>query len=78
MQTQRINITLPEKIIQALSFSVPLGKRSQFIADAVSEKLQKKELAQKTLKESLSKNNAFYKNIAHDWEEIEILDWPEL
>ena len=42
MQTQRINISLPYDIIKHLNQTISKGKRSRFIAKAVSEKLAKK------------------------------------
>ena len=77
MQTQRINITLPNNVVQQLSFSVPSGKRSKFIAEAVSEKLAKKKVARDTLQESLIKNKEFYKAVSRDLEEASITDWPQ-
>ena len=77
MQTQRINISLPYEIIKHLNQSISKGKRSRFIAKAVSEKLAKKRNIQKELKKSLAANYDFYKKVAKDWKVTEIEGWPE-
>ena len=77
MQTQRINISLPYDIIKHLNQAVSKGKRSRFIAKAVSEKLAKKRDIQKELKKSLTANYEFYKRVAKDWKFTEIEAWPK-
>lgn len=77
MQTQRINITLPIDLLKQLQSEIPLGKRSTFIAKAVSEKLTKKRNIQKELRKSLKANYEFYKKEAEDWKAIETEGWPE-
>lgn len=77
MQTQRVNISLPYDIIKHLNQAVSKGKRSRFIAKAVSEKLAKKRDIEKELKRSLKANFTLYKKVAKDWEVTEIEGWPE-
>ena len=77
MQTQRINITLPIGLLKHLQSEIPQGKRSKFIAKAVSEKLTKKRNIQKELRKSLQINREFYKKEYKDWKAIEIVGWPE-
>lgn len=77
MQTQRINISLPYEVVKQLHIAIPQGKRSQFIAKAVSEKLTKKRDIEKELRRSLKANAAFYKRVAKDWEVTEIEGWPK-
>ena len=77
MQTQRINISLPCDIIKHLNQTISKGKRSRFIARAVSEKLAKKRDIQKELKKSLTANYEFYKKVAKDWEVTEVEGWPK-
>lgn len=80
MQVQRINITLPTNILKALQADVPAGKRSKFIANALSAKLSKKRNVQKELEKSLKANAEFYrkesKQIAEDFRyaDAEILE----
>lgn len=50
MQTQRINITLPSHIARDLRQSVPARKRSRFIAEALEEKLRKRDLKKELIK----------------------------
>ena len=77
MQTQRINISLPYEVIKQLHGAVPQGKRSQFIAKAVSERLTKKRNIDKELEKSLKANREFYKKVAEDWKVTEVEGWPE-
>ena len=44
MQTQRINITLPNDLARDLRKLIPTRSRSKFIASAIEEKLSKKDL----------------------------------
>lgn len=77
MQTQRINISLPINIIKQLQLTVPFGKRSRFITNALSEKLAKKRDIEKELRKSLRANYEFYKKVAKEWEVTEVEGWPE-
>lgn len=69
MQVQRINITLPTVILKALQADIPAGKRSKFIANALSEKLRKRATAQKELARSLKANAEFYRKESKQIEE---------
>ncbi|MDO8639086.1 MAG: hypothetical protein Q7R43_05925 [Candidatus Daviesbacteria bacterium] len=44
MQTQRINITLPNDLARDFRMSVPVRFRSRFIASAIEERLSKKDI----------------------------------
>lgn len=44
MKAQRFSFTLPDDLAQEFKRLVPKGKRSQFIAEAIREKLYKKNL----------------------------------
>lgn len=77
MQTQRINISLPYDILKHLDQAVSKGKRSRFIANAVSEKLTQKRDVEKELSKSLKANYIFYKTVAKEWSAIELEGWPE-
>lgn len=76
MNTQRINITLPYSTIKELQMNVAAGKRSRFIAQAISEQLQKRNL-KKQLQKGLKENLAFYQEAYKDWKAIEIEKWPK-
>jgi len=77
MQTQRINISLPYNILKHLNQAVSKGKRSRFIASAVSEKLTEKRDVEKELSKSLKANYNFYKTVAKEWNITEVEGWPE-
>lgn len=77
MQVQRINITLPKTVLKALQADVPAGKRSKFIAKALSEKLRKRATSQKELERSLKANSEFYKKEAKVWKVTETENWPD-
>lgn len=74
MQTQRLNITLPDHLAKKLRL-IPSGKRSQFIARALSDKLGQKIDLPKELAKSLKKNFRFYQQEAQDWQGIEDEGW---
>ena len=42
MQAQRFQITLPDEIARELKKTIPKGKRSKYIAEAVREELIKR------------------------------------
>lgn len=73
---QRINITLPDGLVRDLKRSVPNGKRSQFIAKAVKEKLPKRNLKKELIK-SLKANREFYRKVAEEWKATEVEGWPD-
>lgn len=64
---QRINITLPTDLVRDFRRSVPSGKRSQFIAEAVRDKLPKRNLKKELIK-SLKANYEFYKEEGKIWD----------
>lgn len=68
MQTQRINITLPDDLIIDLRRIIPARKRSRFIADAVKDKLSKKISLKKELIKSLKANAELYQKEAKIWD----------
>lgn len=73
---QRINITLPDDLIRDFNRSVPNGKRSKFIAEAVREKLPKRSLKKEWIK-SLKANKKLYEEVQADWAPIEVEGWPD-
>ncbi|MBI4036220.1 hypothetical protein HY383_04685 [Candidatus Daviesbacteria bacterium] len=75
MQAQRLNITLPYELARDLKRAIPAKKRSKFIANAVREKLPKRNLKKELIK-SLKINRDFYKKIAEEWKATEIEGWP--
>ncbi len=77
MDVQRINITIPKKILKQLQMTVPEGQRSRFIAHAVEDKLEKQKDNKMSLEESLKANYEFDKKIAEDWKSTELDAWPD-
>ncbi len=74
---QRINITLPNDLVRDLKQVIPDGKRSQFIAEAVKEKIGKKKSLKKEWIKSLKANHKLYQEIQKDWAPIEVEGWPD-
>lgn len=68
MQTQRINITLPNDLIRDLRTSIPSRGRSKFIAEAVKEELEKKRNLKRDLIKSLKANSKLYKKVMKEWD----------
>lgn len=80
MQTQRINITLPNDLARDLRKTIPARSRSKFISEAVSEKLlqkKKNRISKKELIKSLKANYDYYKKVAKEWEATEVEGWPD-
>lgn len=71
VKTQCVNITLPYDLILDMDMNIPTGRRSEFIAKAVSEKLGRKRNINEELKKSLQANKKFDKKVAKDWSAIE-------
>lgn len=77
MHTQRVNVSLPYDLIKQLQSEVPQGKRSKFIANAVSEKLSKKRNLKAELEKSLKANSQLDKAVMKEWSVTEVEGWPE-
>lgn len=69
MQTQRINITLPNDLARDLRRAVPVRSRSRFIAEAVQDRLAKKRNLKKDWIKSLKTNAEIYKQISDEIDE---------
>lgn len=76
MQAQRINITIPNSILKYLQESIPSGKRSKFIVEAVLERLGTAKSITKQFKKSLTENKELYNQVGKDWETTELETWP--
>ncbi len=64
---QRINITLPDDLARDFRRSIPVRKRSSFIAEAVKEKLPKRNLKKELIK-SLQANRKLYEEEGKIWD----------
>lgn len=76
MQAQRLNITLPYELARDFKRAIPAKKRSKFFADAIREKLPKRNLKKELIK-SLKANREFYKQVAEEWKATEVEGWPD-
>lgn len=76
MQAQRLNITLPYELARDFKRTIPVSKRSGFIAEAVKEKLPKKNLKKELIK-SLKANNKFDRAVMKEWSATEVEGWPD-
>lgn len=65
MQAQRLNITLPYELARDFKRAIPVKKRSKFIAEAVREKLPKRNLKKEFIK-SLKVNKEYYRKVAKE------------
>jgi len=76
MNTKRLNITLPEKIAEALAV---YNNKSKFIAEALEEKIkkEKKKKLDALLVEGYKKEYDSDKSINKDWEDATLESWPE-
>lgn len=70
MQTQRINITLPNDLAQDLRKTIPARSRSKFISEALKERLsKKKKFTNKEWVKSLKANFEYYKKVGKEIDE---------
>lgn len=77
MLAQRLNITLPYELARNLKRCVPLRKRSQFIAQAITEKLTKADLSKQLRKSALAQREII-KQIQEDFEYADAETWANL
>lgn len=77
MQTQRINITLPNDVARDLRNTIPARFRSKFISEALKEKLTKKRNLKKEWIKALKANFEYDKKMMREWSAIEVEAWPE-
>lgn len=73
----RINVSLPNDIFHQLQLTIPQGRRSKFIAKALSDKLKGNAELQNKLIMSLKLNHDFYEKEAKVWQALESEKWPE-
>jgi len=68
MHVQRLNITLPYELARDFKRTIPVKKRSKFIAEAVRAKLPRINL-RKELIRSLKANREYYERVGKEIEE---------
>lgn len=72
---KRINISLPTSTIEKLQ-SIPQGKRSQFIAQTLEEKLKSKMSLRESIIRDLKENRWIDEEAMKEWKGTET-PWPE-
>ncbi|MCL5073054.1 MAG: hypothetical protein M1308_19525 [Actinobacteria bacterium] len=73
---KRLNITLPDKVAEAVEV---YQNKSKFIAEAIIEKIEKdkKEKLDELLVEGYKSECDSNKNVNHDWEDATLEGWPD-
>jgi len=73
---KRLNITLPEKVAEAIEV---YGNKSKFITEAIIEKIEKDKTAklENLLVEGYKNEKSEDKKINTMWEDITLERWPE-
>lgn len=71
MQTQRINITLPIGLARDLRKTIPARSRSNFIAQALEDRLKRKKNLKKELIKSLKAQEAIISEIQEDFKYVD-------
>ena len=79
MSVVRMNITIPEDLANKLDRLTGSRKKSQFIAEALKEKIEKTqyENLQKTLEEGYKARKRESHSIAKEFEPIDLEGWDE-
>ena len=77
MSAKRINISLPTEILEKLKTQIPEGKRSQFIAKTLEEKLKAKLALKESIIRDLKENRHIYEQAAKDWSVLDTEGWPK-
>ena len=73
---KRLNITLPERVAEAIEV---YQNKSKFIAEAINEKIQKdkKEKLDTLLAEGYRRECSADKKINKEWEDATLERWPD-
>ncbi|OGY25606.1 MAG: hypothetical protein A2Z11_04700 [Candidatus Woykebacteria bacterium RBG_16_43_9] len=77
MKNKRININLPITTLEKLNSTVPEGKRSQFIAETLEEKLEEKTSLRESIIRDLKENRWIHEKVMKEWSSLETEGWPE-
>ena len=79
MGTARLNITLPEELVEELDRIVGPRRKSRFIASTLQERLKKlrTERLEALLKEGYQAGIREGEEIAHDFEKADLEGWDE-
>lgn len=77
MSTKRVNISLPSQTLEKLKSTVPEGKRSGFINNALEEKLDQSIGLRESIIKDLKENKWIHEQVMKDWSSLEVEGWPE-
>ena len=77
MSTKRVNISLPVETLEKLKASIPEGKRSRFINEALEEKLEEKASLRESIIRDLKENKWIDEQVMKEWSSTEVEGWPE-
>ena len=79
MDTVRLNITLPRSIVQQLDNLISPRKKSKFIAETLRQRIEQieKEELQKILEEGYKATQKESRNIAKEFESIDLEGWDD-
>ena len=79
MGVVRMNITIPEELVEELDKLTPPRTRSQFIAEALKRKIEKlrSEELQKSLEEGYKDRRAENQSMAKEFEVADLEGWDE-
>jgi len=78
MQTQRINITLPNELARDLKRSIPSRSRSKFIAEALEDRLKRKKNLKKEFIKSLKAQVKLTKEIQEDFKYVDAEEFEKI
>lgn len=78
MQTQRINITLPNDLARDLKRSIPSRSRSKFIAEALEDRLKRKKNLKKEFIKSLKAQAKLTKEIQEDFKYVDAQEFERI
>jgi len=68
---------LPVETLEKLKASIPEGKRSRFINEALEEKLEEKASLRESIIRDLKENKWIDEQVMKEWSSLEVEGWPE-
>lgn len=68
---------MPVETLEKLKASIPEGKRSRFINEALEEKLEEKASLRESIIRDLKENKWIDEQVMKEWSSTEVEGWPE-
>lgn len=68
---------MPVETLEKLKASIPEGKRSRFINEALEEKLEEKANLRESIIRDLKENKWIDEQVMKEWSSTEVEGWPE-